>query len=305
MQLPEISVVIPVYNGFETLADVVTDVQVALEGHDFEILLVDDGSADRSWSLIEDLCIDARVRGLRLLKNYGQHAAVVAGLEASLGDWVVTIDDDGENDPAAILPLIGHAQDGNHDLVFAERTGRKGPLTRRISSKIVNRIVLRVFRAPDGITISNYRVLSRAVADRVASDATQYPYVNGLALEYSGSPASFPVAHSQHQGTGSRYTLSSLSGLLFDILFSYSMWAYRMVVGLTILTLLAGGSISLFAITRALLADDVVPGWASGVLLFSVMSGAILIALTVIGEYVVRTLRQARGPARYIVDSTA
>lgn len=145
---PTFSIVIPVYNGARTVGDVVDRVAAALAGETYEIVLVDDGSADDSWDVIAQLATNKSVRGLRMLKNYGQHAAVFAGLEASRGDWVVTIDDDGENDPAEIPALHRAALDGGHDLVFAERSNRKSPMGRRMASQVVNGVVVRVFDAP-------------------------------------------------------------------------------------------------------------------------------------------------------------
>lgn len=297
---PTFSIVIPVYNGARTVGDVVERVAAVLAGHAYEVILVDDGSADDSWAVITELASDASVRGLRMLKNYGQHAAVVAGLDASRGDWVVTVDDDGENDPAEIPGLHRAAVDGGHDLVFGERSGRKAPLGRRMASRVVNGVVVRVFAAPDDLRISNYRLMASDVAHRIARDRTQYPYVNGLALEYAGSPTSTPVAHGERQAE-SRYTMRSLFRLLSNILFSYSIWAYRIVVGIALIAIAASGLFSLVVLFRAAFSDATAPGWASLILLFSVMSIANLVALTVIGEYVVRGLRQSRDPSRYIV----
>jgi glycosyltransferase involved in cell wall biosynthesis len=301
----EISVVIPVYNGATTVPGVVDSVRAALAQHSFEVVLVDDGSSDDSWVTIRELAARDEVRGLRMLKNYGQHAAVVAGLEAARGAWVVTIDDDGENDPADIPAMLSAALDGGHDLVFAERLGRRAPLGRRVASRIVNGVVINVFSAPTNLRISNYRLMSAAVAARIVADQTQYPYVNGLALEYSGSPTSVPVEHGDHQGTGSRYTVRTLFRLLSNILFSYSIWAYRLVVGVALVAIALSGIASVLVLVRAAFSDGSAPGWASTVLLFSMMSIVNLVALTVIGEYVVRALRQSRNPARYVVTESA
>ncbi len=297
---PTFSIVIPVYNGARTVGDVVQRVAAALEGETYEVILVDDGSADDSWEVIVGLAAEGPVRGLRMLKNYGQHAAMFAGLDAACGRWVVTIDDDGENDPAEIPGLHRSAVDGGHDLVFAERSNRKAPFGRRLASRIVNGVVVRVFDAPDDLRISNYRLMASEVARRIVNDRTQYPYVNGLALEYSGTPVSVPIAHGERQAA-SRYTLRTLFRLLSNILFSYSIWAYRIVVGLALVAIASSGLFSLIVLFRAAFSEATAPGWASLILLFSVMSIANLVALTVIGEYVVRSLRQSRDPARYVV----
>ena len=107
---PEISVVIPVFNGSNTLRAVVASVGEALSGVDYEIVLVDDGSTDDSWATITELAADPVVRGSRMLKNYGQHSAVVAGLAQARGSWVATIDDDGQNNPADIPVLLAAAE---------------------------------------------------------------------------------------------------------------------------------------------------------------------------------------------------
>ena len=152
---PHLSVVIPVYRSERLLARTVNELIETLEASPFEIVLVDDGSPDASWKIVKSLAQrDSRVRGLRLYKNQGQHHAVLAGLSVSKGDWVVTIDDDGQNPPSEIKTLMD--DDDGHDVVFGRFREKHATGIRRLATRAVRWLNIKIFGLSEVFYVSNF-----------------------------------------------------------------------------------------------------------------------------------------------------
>ncbi|QZY28497.1 glycosyltransferase family 2 protein [Nocardioides coralli] len=286
------SIVIPVYNSAGIVGETVDRVVSVFReaGLRFEVILVNDGSPDDSWSVISERAAQhPEVVALDLMRNYGQHYANMAGLTEASGDYVITMDDDLQNPPDQALVLIDAAMAG-HDVVFGKFDQKKAAGFRRIGSKLIGMINRRIFGQPADLVVSNFRILRRDVVDRIVASRTAYPYITGQALMYSGARANALVRHEPRPVGKSNYNLVRILRLVVTILFSYSSWPLRAaaVLGFTIsgLSFLLGG----FLVVRGLATDSVVPGWTSLMVLLSLFAGFIIALLSMIGEYVVRTL---------------
>jgi len=298
---PNLSVVLPVFRSENLLADTVNELVETLDGGSFEIVLVDDGSPDTSWNVVKRLAVgDSRVRGLRLYKNHGQHHAVLAGMSVARGDWVVTIDDDGQNPPSEIKVLMDDA-DG-HDVVFGRFREKQAPGMRRFGTRAVRWLNIKVFGMPQDFHVSNVRLIRRDVVDRILSDRTAFPYVTGQALLHSASPSWVYVDHRPRPDGKSNYTVARIAVLLLNILFAYSVWPLRVVAALgfavSVLSLLAG----LTYLVMALAGRLQVEGWATVVVLIATLGGVTIGMLAMLGEYVIRILTQTRGVARFTIS---
>ena len=298
---PDLSVVIPVYKSESLLAGTAAELISTLEGSAFEIVLVDDGSPDRSWEVIKGLCeSDDRIKGIRLYKNHGQHQAVVAGMSQTRGAWIVTMDDDGQNPPSEIKTLTD-AADG-HDVVFGRFRSKQAHGLRKLGSRAVRWLNVKVFGMPDDFHVSNFRLIRRDVADRILSDRTAFPYVTGQALIHSASPSWTFVDHLPRQDGASNYTISRIVALLLNILFAYSVWPLRAAAGLgfavSLVSLLAGAAY----LAMALLGRFQVEGWATVVILVATLGGVTVGMLAMLGEYVIRILVQSRGVASFMIS---
>lgn len=289
---PRYSVVIPVYNSsgvvgrtVDTVVDVFTDA-----GLDFEVILVNDGSPDDSWHVIRAKALEhPQVIALDLLKNYGQHYANLAGLQESRGEFVITMDDDLQNPPDQALKLIEEAERG-HDVVFGEFESKQARGYRRLGSKLISMINRRVFGQPVDLPVSNYRVLRRDVVDRICASRTAYPYLTGQALMYSSRRSSVKVRHDPRTVGKSTYSMVKILRLVFTILFSYSSFPLRFAAmvgfGIAFLSFVLGGVYLLLG----LFGQTQVPGWTTLVVLLSIFNGFTIALLSMLGEYVVRTL---------------
>jgi polyisoprenyl-phosphate glycosyltransferase len=286
------SIVIPVYNSERIVGDTVDRVVDVFTraGLRFEVVLVNDGSPDGSWEVIAERA--RRVPGvvaLDLMKNYGQHYANLAGLSRATGDYVITMDDDLQNPPDQALVLIEKAMAG-HDVVFGEFEQKQAAGVRRVGSRLIGLINRRIFGQPGDLVVSNFRILRRDVVDRIVASRTAYPYITGQALMFSGNRANALVRHDARPVGRSNYNLVRILRLVVTILFSYSSWPLRAaaLLGFTIsgLSFLLGG----YLVLRGVISDSQVPGWTSIMVLLSLFAGVIIALLSMIGEYVVRTL---------------
>jgi glycosyltransferase involved in cell wall biosynthesis len=286
------SVVIPVYNSEAIVGRMVERVVEVFGGAglDYEIVLVNDGSPDRSWSVISELArTTPRVVALNLLKNYGQHHANLAGFVESRGDFVITMDDDLQNPPDQALLLIDAALEG-HDVVFGRFERKRAAGYRQLGSRLISMINRRVFGQPDDLAVSNYRILRRDVVDRIVAARTAHPYVTGQALLFSNNPGNVTVRHEARAVGKSNYSMIRILKLVFTILFSYSSYPLRAAAvagfGLAVLSFLLGG----FYLVRGVVHGSAVPGWTTMVVLLSAFNGFTIAMLSMLGEYVVRTL---------------
>ncbi|GAA1476492.1 glycosyltransferase family 2 protein [Nocardioides aestuarii] len=287
------SIVIPVYNSEQIVGDTVERVVDVFTqaGLRFELILVNDGSPDDSWSVISERASrHEQVVALDLMRNYGQHYANLAGLTEARGDYVITMDDDLQNPPDQALLLIDAAMAG-HEVVFGQFEQKQAAGFRVLGTKVIGMMNNRIFGKPVDLTVSNFRILRRDVVDRIVAHRTSFPYITGQALMFSGDRANVLVRHDPRPVGKSTYSLSRIARLVLTILFSYSSWPLRAaaVLGFAIsgLSFLLGA----YLVVRALVLDTVFPGWTSIMVLLSLFAGFIIALLSMIGEYVVRTLQ--------------
>jgi glycosyltransferase involved in cell wall biosynthesis len=301
---PQISVVIPVFNSESTVATVIDGVRTCLDaaGREFEIIAINDGSQDRSWQEVSKLAeADSRVIAIDLLQNYGQHTALLCGLDHSRGEYVVTMDDDLQNPPDQIINLIGAASEGA-DVVFGRYRTKQTSWYRNFGSRMVRQINIQVFSQPRDLEVSNFRLLDRRVVDRICSTGNRFPYISGQALLYSKNPINIDVTHDKRTHGRSNYGVLKIARLIARILFSYSIIPLRVVsiVGCTVAML--SGSYGLYQVIRGIIGDTIVDGWLSMITMTSFLGGMIILMLGIIGEYLIRILSHLNDDRPYLID---
>jgi glycosyltransferase involved in cell wall biosynthesis len=288
------SIVIPVFNSEPIVGDTIDQIVDVFTGAGlrYELILVNDGSSDRSWQVISERAARLpNVVALNLMRNYGQHYANLAGLTEATGDYVITMDDDLQNPPDQALVLIDAAMAG-HDVVFGRFEQKQAGGIRKLGSKLIGVMNSRIFGKPADLVVSNFRILHRDVVDRIVGSRTTFPYITGQALLFSGNRTNVLVRHDPRPVGKSTYSLARILRLVLTILFSYSSWPLRAAatLGFAIsgLSFVLGG----FLVVRALVSDQIVQqGWTSIMVLVSLFAGFIIALISMIGEYVVRTLQ--------------
>jgi polyisoprenyl-phosphate glycosyltransferase len=299
------SIVIPVYNSEQIVATTVDEVVRVFTEHglEHEVILVNDGSPDDSWSVIADKArTTPNVVALDLLHNYGQHYANLAGLRESTGDYVITMDDDLQNPPDQALLLIDEALTGK-DVVFGEFETKQAAGYRRMGSKMISKINQRIFGQPPDLPVSNFRILRRDVVNRICAARTAYPYMTGQALLYSRHRSHVKVRHEPRRVGSSNYSTLRILRLVLTILFSYSSFPLRLmaVVGFAVsaISFLLGG----FYLLMGVFGVTHVQGWTTLVVLLALFNGFTIAMLSMLGEYVVRTLQAVSSDQHYHVTA--
>ncbi len=305
-----LSIVIPVYNGAGSIAELVGALEALSIAGGHEIVLVNDGSPDNSLEVCRGLVDRARVpiTLVSLARNYGEHNAVMAGLRHASGSHVVTMDDDLQNPPEEVARLLAFAQQTGKEVVYTYYDEKQHALWRNLASRFANRVADFVLDKPRGLYLSSFRCLSAFVAREVARYEGPFPYVDGLILQVTQDIGRLRVQHLPRAAGRSNYTLRRLLRLWMSMFVNFSVMPLRIstVAGVALSVLGAVGGA--MALAEALLSATP-PGWAS--LMFAVLflSGVQLLILGIVGEYLGRLYltanRKPQSVTREIVRSRA
>jgi glycosyltransferase involved in cell wall biosynthesis len=217
---PDLSVVAPLYNESQNVRPLVEWILQALEAYRgvFEVILVDDGSRDDTWDQVRAVAVDPRVQGLRLGRNVGQTAAMMAGFDHARGDVIVSLDGDLQNDPRDIPALVSKLDEG-YDLVCGWRHQRQDKLLlRKVPSWVANRLIRRLTGVPitdNGCSLKAYR---RDLLNRIALYAEQHRFIPALSASVGARIAEMPVRHHARRYGESKYGISRTVKVLVDLL---------------------------------------------------------------------------------------
>ena len=297
-----VSVVVPAFNSesfiLVTLARIIRSLESL--GNPFELVVVNDGSSDNTWRVLQQLAkVDVRIIAINLLKNYGQHSALMCGLRHSSGQYVVTMDDDLQNPPEEIPRILNFCVEGDFDLVIGEFKEPKKARYRMVGTKFVNRVVTRVFNKPPDLKLSTFRVIRRDVVERVCQSTNPTPYITGELLFAAASVSNLNVRHDERIVGKSTYNPFRIFELMRRITFSYSIDLLRFTCRIGTLTSVFAFVLSLVMLIRGLILNGVAPGWTSEVTTISFFAGIIILLLSMIGEYLSVVLLQTLDTPAY------
>jgi glycosyltransferase involved in cell wall biosynthesis len=301
----QLSVVVPVYGCGECLVPLHERLTRTLAGmaESYELVFVDDRSVDDGWAVLQRLArTDSHLRAFRLSRNFGQDAAITAGLAQARGDWVVVMDCDLEEAPEDI-PRLWAAAQGGYDLVRTTRRGWRHSAFRRWTSRIYRRLTLETDVRPD---YSNLSLLSRRVVDaflRLHDRDREYM----IALDWLGfdSTAIEIEHHTRHAGE-SGYTLQRLVRVALDGMFFRSTVLLRLVVLLGFVIAAIGVGVATLEIVDYFAEPEkTVPGYTSLAVLLLVLAGFIIVSVGVVGLYVGRIFEQVKDRPLFLIDDQA
>lgn len=282
--------VIPLYRSADTIRDVVHEIEALRIEGGHEIILVNDGSPDATGEVCRELIGTAKVpiTLVEHARNYGEHNAVLAGWRHARGDYIVNLDDDGQNPPAEAARLWQHAKTAGLDVVYGHYLEKQHASWRNFGSWFTNRVTDWALDKPPGFYLSSFRCVSKFVAAQVVSYAGPYPYIDGLILQVTQRIGSIPVEHHARRAGDSTYTMRRLVRLWMSAWINFSVLPLRVATVLGLLV--AGFGVVALAAVGWLWWNDRGPsyGWGwlmAGMLIFS---GTQLVLLGVIGEYIGR-----------------
>ena len=299
-----LSIIIPVYNSADIIDDTVIQIIDEFKKNNYtgEIILVNDGSRDNSWVKIEKLARQyAEVTSINLLKNFGQHSAQYCALNYTKGSYVITMDDDLQNPPDQIPILVDKALEG-YDLVIAKFTSKQHANYRKLGTRIVNYFIQKIFSKPKDLHMTNFRIFSHKVVDRLLKYKTNYPYIPGLLLIHSSSMVNVLTHHDQRKMGKSNYSTSKIVKLISRLLINYSSYPLKMLTFLGLFLALFSFLFGFRILIQALSNDDILPGWASIMVMMSFLNGISILMMGVLGIYISRTMEQISKPEAYIID---
>lgn len=300
----KISVVIPVYNSQNIIAETVRRTVGYFSGKDwdYKIILVNDGSTDNSWSRIKRIAKSNRdVTSVNLSRNFGQHNALICGLSFVEGEYAVTFDDDLQNLPSEMDKLIKKAEEG-YDAVFGVYKKKKHNIYRNLGSQVVKIIVRCTFPTYGGVQISNFRLLRKDLVDRIINYKTSEPYLPGLMLLLCNNPSNVYVKHMNRIEGKSNYNLPKIVKLVKSIVFNYSSFPLKLIGSLGFIISITGFFLGSYYILKNLLFGTDVSGFTTLATLTSFLGGFIILCLVIVGEYLIRLVNKLNYQSTYIID---
>ncbi len=304
MQMKTVSFVIPCYRSEKTLEHVTTEIQQTMEklsAYDYEVILVNDCSPDHTLDVIRKLCeSDKRFVGIGFARNFGQHAALMAGLRHSKGDYVVCLDDDGQTPADEVNKLLDKLEEG-YDAVYASYEHKKHSSFRNLGSKL-NDIMTRVMlEKPADLIVSSYFAVKRFVVDDMIRYENSYPYVIGLVLRATKNICNVPVNHREREEGTSGYNLRKLIALWSNGFTAFSVKPLRLATGIGCISALAGFLYGIYTIIKRFILPDVPMGFSSLMAAQVFFGGMIMIMLGLIGEYIGRIYICLNNSPQYVI----
>ena len=307
-----VSIVVPVFQGERTLAALVAEIALltvptpTAGGHEFqvtELLLVDDHGPDRSDEVIRELAAAHDfIRPVWLSRNFGQHPATLAGMASSSGEWIVTMDEDGQHDPADIGDFLDVALVQGSQLVYADPVNRPPHnMVRNGSSRLAKWVFSTFLTGNSDSVFQSYRMVLGEIGRSVAAYAGSGVYLDVALGWVAGPSATCPVRLRDEGERRSGYSTRALLSHFWHLVLSSGTRALRLVSGLGVLFALGGIAYAIYLLVVRFTSHATPQGWTSTMVLVLVSTGAILFSLGVIAEYVGVAVSMAMGKPLYLI----
>jgi undecaprenyl-phosphate 4-deoxy-4-formamido-L-arabinose transferase len=303
----ELSFVIPVYNGAKTIAGVVEQIFNLYSDLSLEVVLVNDGSADQSEKVCQSLQekYPDTLTFVHLARNFGEHNAVLAGLNHAKGDYIAVLDDDGQNPPEEVRPMYDEIRAKSYDVVFGRYRLKQHGFLRNAGSWFNDKVANVLLKKPPDLYLSSFKVMNRFVVEEITRYTGAFPYVDGLILRTTSNLGQIDVEHRARADAESNYDLRKLFLLWLNVFLNFSITPLRISALLGALTALA----SLFlmvavVIDKLYINPDVAVGIPTVLITVLFFAGVQLVILGALGEYLGRIfLDQSKSPqfvVRYV-----
>lgn len=302
----KLSFVIPCYSSEHTIQSVVGEIKRTIEKteYEYEIILVNDYSPDDTYNKIKEICIsDKKVIGINLAKNFGQHAALMAGFRIVSGDIVICLDDDGQTPADECLALIDKINEG-YDVVYASYETKKHSNFRNFGSHLNKGMLEILLNKPRDLFVSSYFAAQRFIIDEIIQYDQPYPYVIGLILRTTNNICNVPVNHRDRMQGVSGYTLKRLISLWLNGFTAFSVKPLRIAELLGILAAAMGFIYLVYIIIRKFANPSAPIGWASTMSAILIIGGVILCVLGMMGEYIGRIYICINNSPQYVIRET-
>lgn len=307
----KISFVIPCYRSEVTLPKVVEEIRTAMKeagkagkAYDYEIVLVNDCSPDDTFGVIRRLAAeDGRITGINLARNFGQHAALMAGFHYVSGDIIVCLDDDGQTPADEVGKLLEGIEQGS-DVVYAKYEHKKHSLFRNFGSLVNEEMAKVMLGKPKELYVSSYFAARRFVVEEMKRYTNAFPYVIGLVLRTTGRISNVTVTHRERKVGTSGYTLGKLLGLWFNGFTAFSVKPLRIATAVGCTCSAAGFLYGIYTVIKKFVNPDVPMGFSSLMAAIVFMGGMTMVMLGLVGEYIGRMYITMNNSPQYVIRET-
>jgi len=300
------SVVIPVYNSSECLAELVRRIDETFRAMNaqYELILVNDCSRDNSWEVIRELAGKyPALMGVSLRKNFGQDNALMAGLRLARGQYVIIMDDDLQHDPMYIPRLVAEIGKG-HDVVFARYRHKKQSLWKNAGSWFNGKVAQIVLNKPKNIYLSPYKIIRADIVKAICDYDGPYPYVDGLLFRVTGNFSQIDVEHRERFKGTSSYTFWKSLKVWSYLATNFSIIPLRIASCLGIAAALLGMVLGVIFFFERIHNPHNPAGWASLIVSVLTFGGIQLISIGIVGEYVGRVYLNINRRPQYVIGET-
>lgn len=300
-----LSVVIPVYNAEATIQRLCLRLlELYGTSYDVEIVLVNDCSKDNSDSICKDLHarFPGQIHYLRLSRNFGEHSAVMAGLNRARGDWCVIMDDDFQNPPEEVALLLAEMDKGN-DVVYAAYAIKNDPLLRNLASRISNWMATKALGKPHDLYLCSFKALNRFVVSEIVKFTGPDPYLDALIIRTTSAIGTAQVRHEPRRQSRSGYTFRKLFGLWTSMMIVFSIYPIRIIGLIGLLILVCGTYMMLSDLYRAyFLPQHMEPSEVESLrALLVFLRGVTLFAMCIMAEYIGRIAAKFSSNPQFVI----
>ena len=303
--MADISIVVPLYNEEAVFEKLIQRLKGVLDSTKFlcEVVLVNDGSVDRTAELVENVCNeDARFTGVLLSRNHGHQLAVSAGLANSSGTKGVMIIDGDLQDPPELVSDFYNLLMNGYDVIYAIRKNRKESFLKKLAYSTYYRLQKKISSFNIPIDSGDFSMLSRRVVDQMNNMPEQSRYLRGMRAWVGFKQIGFEYDRDERQAGETKYSWSKLFELAFNGIFNFSDFPVRLITRLGLFTIICSLFYFVFILIEKIIYKDVPQGFTAMILAIILFSGVQLLSLGLIGEYVLRIYNQVRNRPIFIID---
>lgn len=302
-----LSIVVPVYRSAQILPQLVEKIHTEMrkEGwaDSFELLLVNDASPDSSWQIIHSLAqTHSFIKGISLRRNFGQHNAIMAGLNHTSGNCVILMDDDLQHPPEAIGNIVRALSEG-YDVCYTRYQNRQHASWKKWGSRFNDLVASRLLGKPDGLYLSSFKGLRKEIVQEIIRYDGPYAYVDGLILDVTRSITSIDIEHQPRLEGEGNYNLRRSFSLWLKMATSFSVLPLRLATYAGFTLAAVSLVMIIFVIAQKLIHPDLPAGWASLIATVLFIGGVQTFCIGVMGEYLGRTYLKLNHKPQFVVAS--
>jgi len=300
----KLSFVIPCYRSENTIGTVVQEIRDTIAtrpGTDYEIVLVNDCSPDNVWQVIKQLAAeDGYIKGVCLAKNFGQHSALMAGYGQTTGDYVISLDDDGQTPANECFKLVDKLEEG-FDVVYACHVKSTQRVYRRFGSFINRKMAESLIGQPQNLRASSFFIARKFVIDQITQYQNSFPYIGGLIFRTTKKIGSVEIQHRKRILGESNYTLMSLLSLWINGFTAFSVKPLRLATYIGVLCAVLGLGSGIYIVIQKIMMPEMLMGYASIMSTMLFLGGMIMLILGLIGEYIGRIYICINQAPQYVI----